>query len=635
MRPLRILHVGKYYPPVPGGMERFLGDLVEAQRAAGHDVTVLVHAEPRSDRSDDPPWILRCPVWLRLIFAPLSPQFYFWLRRIVRRFRPDVIHLHVPNLSAFWALLVPGARDVAWVLHWQSDVVPSARKLALRLAYPHYRIFERALLERADAVIVSSPQYLAGSKALAPWADKCHVIPLAIDPARLPDVPAEATEGLWQGRGMRVLAVGRLTYYKGFETLIRAVAGMDNAELLLVGDGEERTQLTRAWRGAGEPSWVRMQGRIDDATLARLMSSCDVFCLPSLERTESFGIVLLEAMRYGKPLVASDLRDSGMTYVVRGGQNGLLVPAENVTALRAALSRLAANPGERRMLGRLGHERFLREFTIAAVERRIHALYDLLLRMRVEDAVARAGLGDPDAPEAPVEPTFAVPARTRLLAVIPALNEADCIAEVIAQARAHGEVDVLVVDDGSTDDTAAVAMLAGARVLRAPLWQGAWGAIQTGIRYAVRHGYSAVVTMDADGQHEPSYLPQMIAAGRSADVVIAACPSRGSRMRHVAWAYFRFLTGLQLDDLTSGFRLYNQRACRLLAMEEATLLDYQDLGVLLLLRRANLSIAEISVSMNARRSGASRVFSSWWTVGRYMVETSLLCLARWNFRPRK
>jgi glycosyltransferase involved in cell wall biosynthesis len=637
MRPLRILHIGKYYPPVPGGMERFLGDLVEAQRAAGHDVTVLVHAEPRSDRSQDPPWLLRCPVWLRLIFAPVSPQFFWWLRRIVRRFRPDVIHIHMPNLSAFWALLVPSARRVPWVIHWQSDVVPSARKLALRLAYPHYRIFERAMLERADAIVVSSPQYLEASRALAPWRDKCHVIPLGIDPARLPDVDLAGTEGLWRGGGLRVLSAGRLTYYKGFETLIRAVAGTEGIELVIVGEGEERGSLTRELRAAGRPESIRLEGRVDDATLCRMMASCDVFCLPSLERTESFGIVLVEAMRYSKPLVVSDLGDSGITYVARAGQNGLHFRSENAGELRSTLLRLAERPDERHLLGRLGHERFLREFTIAAVERRIDALYRLLMRMRMEDAAARSAPGDPFAPDtAAVEPEAAQALPPdRLLIVIPALNEADCIGEVIEQARSFGGVDVLVVDDGSTDDTAAVAMLAGARVLRAPLWQGAWGAMQTGIRYAVRHGYTAVVTMDADGQHEPSYLPQLIEAGRGADVVIAACPSRGSRMRHVAWAYFRFLTGLRFDDLTSGFRLYNSRACRLLAMEEATLLDYQDLGVLLLLRRAGLDIAEISVSMNARRSGASRVFSSWWTVGRYMLETTLLCLARWNFRARK
>ncbi len=117
-------------------------------------------------------------------------------------------------------------------------------------------------------------------------------------------------------------------------------------------------------------------------------------------------------------------------------------------------------------------------------------------------------------------------------------------------------------------------------------------------------------------------------------MVIAACPSRGSRLRHIAWSYFRFLTGLSFDDLTSGFRYYNARSCRLLAMEEATLLDYQDIGVLLLLRRADLRIAEIAVAMNPRREGVSRVFSSWWTIVRYMAETSLLCLARWN-RPTR
>jgi glycosyltransferase involved in cell wall biosynthesis len=628
-RPLRILHLGKYYPPVPGGMERFLGDLVEAQRDAGDDVTVLVHAESRSSYRDDPPWLLRCPVWLRLIFAPISPRFPFWLHRILRRFRPDVMHVHMPNPSAFWALLLPSARRVPWVIHWQSDVVPTARKLALRLAYPWYRIFERAMLERADAVVVTSPQYLEGSRPLADWRDKCAVIPLAIDPRRLPDVTEPA--GTWQGHGMRVLAVGRLTYYKGYETLIRAVAAAKDLELVIVGDGEERPALAKLLRDLGSPAWIRMEGRLDDASMCAMMASCDVFCLPSLERTESFGIVLLEAMRYSKPLVVSDLRDSGMTYVARAGQNARLVPPEDVDALRETLQQLGAHPRERHMLGTLGHERFMREFTIESVARRIRETYRMVLRMRVEDKVAIPGASrEGDSPAAQV-----AEGDGRLLIVIPALNEADCIGEVIEQARAHGDIDVLVVDDGSTDDTAAVALLAGAKVIRAPLWQGAWGAIQTGIRYAVRRGYAGVVTMDADGQHEPGYLPQLIEAGLNADVVIAACPSRGSALRQVAWAYFRLLTGLRFDDLTSGFRLYNRRACRLLAMEEATLLDYQDVGVLLLLRRAGLAIGEISVSMNARRSGASRVFSSWWTVSRYMVETTLLCLARWNYSPRK
>lgn len=639
---MRILHIGKYYPPVPGGMERFLGDLVEAQRAAGHEVTVLVHDDPRYAKGGDPAWLKRCPVWMRLAFAPLSPRFPFWLWRAIRAGSPDILHIHMPNVSAFWALLLLPARRIPWVVHWHSDVEPSRLRISLRLGYPHYFIFERALLERADCIIVTSPQYLEASKPLERWAIKCHVVPLGVAPGRLPAIAPGETAGLWSGKALRILAVGRLAYYKGFETLVRAVLGAPGLELVLVGEGEERGRLEKLLADSGNPPSVRLLGEADDATVHRLMASCDVFCLPSLERTEAFGLVLLEAMRYGKPLAVSNLPGSGMTWVARDGQNAVLVAPEDVDAWRAALLALARAPAQRELMGRLGAERYEREFDIGIVAARIGWLYDLQLRVSEEEmAASRMALTAADEHADNGMENGAgngLPAvrdcSSRLLVVIPALNEADCIGQVIAQSRAHDGVDILVIDDGSSDDTAAVALLNGATVIRAPLWQGAWGAIQTGIRHAMRRGYAGVITMDADGQHEPGYLPQLIAAGRDADVVIAACPSRGSRLRHVTWSYFRFLTGLSFDDLTSGFRYYNARACRLLAREEATLLDYQDIGVLLLLRRANLKIAEVSVAMNPRKSGASRVFSSWWVVGRYMAETTLLCLARWNRTPR-
>jgi len=628
---MRILHLGKYYPPAPGGMERFLADLVAAQRAAGDDVAVLVHDDGRSDRAGDPPWLMRAPVWMKLVFAPLSPLYPFWLARAIRRHRPEVLHIHMPNLSALWALAVPAARRIPWVVQWQSDVVASRFRLGLRLAYPWYRIFEASLVERADCIVVASPQYLASSEPLQRWQDKCHVVPLGIDPARLPPVAEHAGDDLWRGRGLRVLSVGRLTYYKGFDTLVRAAAGASALDVVVVGGGEERARLERLREASADPQAIRFVGEVDDATLRRYLASCEVFCLPSVERTEAFGIVLLEAMRYGKPIVASRIEGSGVAMVARDGQNAVLVPAGDPQALRAALEGLAQSPARRHVLGRLGLERYEREFQIGAVAARIRSLYAMTIRAAHALAPSPGEAHDTLDAETP-EP--AARANGKLLVVIPALNEAARIGKVIAGARAHAGADVVVVDDGSTDDTAAVATLHGATVLRAPLWQGAWGAIQTGIRYAMRKGYSGVVTMDADGQHEPEYLPQMLEAARHADVVIAACPSRGSRLRHIAWTYFRFLTGLSFDDLTSGFRYYNARSCSLLATEEATLLDYQDIGVLLLLRRANLRIAEIAVAMNPRREGVSRVFSSWWTIARYMAETSLLALARWN-PPRR
>ena len=223
----------------------------------------------------------------------------------------------------------------------------------------------------------------------------------------------------------------------------------------------------------------------------------------------------------------------------------------------------------------------------------------------------------------------------RCLVVIPARDEAPTIGQVVTGARRVLGAPVLVVDDASRDDTAAVARAAGARVLTLPLGLGAWGATQTGIRYAARHGCAGVVTLDADGQHLPETLPALFAAHAraDADVVIGTCVERLSRAKRVAWRYLRALTRLPLHDFTSGLRLYGPRAVDLLASPAASLLDYQDVGVLILLARSGYSLVETPVPMQPRRTGHSRVFASWPVVARYMAQTTVLCLARFEAAP--
>ncbi|EGV19327.1 glycosyltransferase family 2 protein [Thiocapsa marina] len=214
--------------------------------------------------------------------------------------------------------------------------------------------------------------------------------------------------------------------------------------------------------------------------------------------------------------------------------------------------------------------------------------------------------------------------------LIPAHNEAATIERIVTAARDRGDRPVVVMDDNSSDDTADLARAAGAIVLPLALQLGAWGATQTGLRFAARHGWPIAVTLDADGQHEPALIPELIAPIRAgeADVVIGACPSRASLARRIAWRYFRALTGMDVDDITSGFRAYNRAAIERLSCPDASLLDYQDVGVLLILRRQGLRIQEVQVPMQIRGDGRSRIFDSWWTVGRYMIQTSLLCIAR-------
>ena len=223
------------------------------------------------------------------------------------------------------------------------------------------------------------------------------------------------------------------------------------------------------------------------------------------------------------------------------------------------------------------------------------------------------------------------------LALIPAHNEEATVGTIVGQVRRLWRCPVVVIDDRSTDATAQIARAAGAIVLPLTLRLGAWGAIQTGLRYALRHGYRVAVTLDADGQHEPASIGHLLQPliAEKADVVIGAFPERASRARRLAWRYFRLLTGLKLEDITSGFRAYNHAAIAALAAPEASLLDYQDVGVLLILRRQGLRTIEVPVPMQTRAVGASRVFRSWWIVGVYMMQTSLLCLARvgYNHQP--
>jgi len=214
----------------------------------------------------------------------------------------------------------------------------------------------------------------------------------------------------------------------------------------------------------------------------------------------------------------------------------------------------------------------------------------------------------------------------RCIVIIPAHNEQRDITRVVREVRRESGLPVLVVDDCSTDRTVQQARKAGARVLPLSQQLGAWGAIQTGLREACRHGYQFALTMDADGQHEAVWIDKLFApvVRGQADVSIGCCIRRGSRLRKIAWVLLKAASGLKMEDITSGFRVYNRAAMEVLSSREATLLEYQDVGVLVLLRNAGLQLVDVEVTMLPRTSGTSRVYHSWLVVAYYMAHTLLL-----------
>ena len=379
---IRVLHIGKYFAPYAGGMENFLRDLLKAFDSGEVSASALVHhhkaGRPSALERHEDAVIVRVAVIGRLLYTPISPSFPIQLNRTMKRFRPQILHFHFPNPSGFFGLFLSTARRIPWVIHWHSDVVPSEIDSRLRLAYRFYRPWEQTMLGKAKRILVTSPPYLEWSDALKKWSSKCRVVPLGVDPQRLPPPgrePREIAEQIWGAGLFRVLAVGRLTYYKGFRHLVHAAARVPGAAVRIVGEGALRGKLQRTIAGYGMGGRVKLVGSVSDETLRALIATCHILCLPSVERTEAFGLVLLEAMRYGRAIVASDIPGSGVGWVVGKGRCGLLVKPGNDKELAQALVRLSEDPALSAELGRQGAERFGEFFHIQSVKDQIVEIY--------------------------------------------------------------------------------------------------------------------------------------------------------------------------------------------------------------------------------------------------------------------
>jgi rhamnosyl/mannosyltransferase len=363
-------------------MENFLRDLAVAQREQGLEVQVLSHQHESFRRPArevlEGVEVVRTPILGRFFYAPVAPLFDLHLRRALAGGRIEVVHAHVPNLSAFW--LLAHRRTPPIVVHWHADFVASKIDRKMSLFYPPYRVLEQALLARAARIVATSDQYLAASGPLAPFRDKCAVAPLgmALDRLRRPGPDeAEAVRRRYGGRPL-VLSVGRFTYYKGFSFLVEAARRVEGASFVLAGDGPLRPGIEARVRELGLQDRVFLPGFISDRDLQAHLAACDVFCLASIERTEAFGLVLVEAQAYAKPLVTTSIPGSGVAFVNQEGVTGLSVPPGDAPALASALSRLLADPELRRDMGERGAARARELFDIRSVARRISDVYRAL-----------------------------------------------------------------------------------------------------------------------------------------------------------------------------------------------------------------------------------------------------------------
>jgi rhamnosyl/mannosyltransferase len=364
---LRVLHVGKFYPPSRGGMEKVLQVLAEAERPRV-DNHVLVANESSAtvhETANGVP-VTRVGAWKRVGAVAVCPTFPYWMRRL----DADVMVIHEPNPVALLAhaLTRPRVPVIFWV---HAEVVRPAWKYKV-----FYRPFLRRVLRLATRIVVASPQVAEQASELQPFRDKCVVIPYALDPdqhaltperaTRVADIRAAHAEPM-------VLFVGRLVPYKGVDVLIRALAQV-NARAVIVGDGPLRAELETLARDSGVAGRVQFAGNASSDELAALYNACDLFVLPSVTRAEAFGMVQIEAMSCRKPVICTDL-PSGVPWVNQHGVTGLVVQPGDVDALAGAMRSLLDDPALRSRMGDAGRTRVERQFSIARLVEQVTTLY--------------------------------------------------------------------------------------------------------------------------------------------------------------------------------------------------------------------------------------------------------------------
>ena len=312
--------------------------------------------------------VSRLAIQMTIAGAPVCPTMAWKIRRTPA----DIVHVHLPNPAGIIATLASGTQSRV-IATWHSDVVRQ-RRLA--------RVFEpiqRRFLRRCAAIIATSPDYVESSETLSAIRERCHVVPYGIDVAQYRHADESAVRNIRARFGDRiVLAVGRLVYYKGFENLVRAAAQID-AKLLIVGDGPLRQQLLSEARALGVADRIVMLGEMQPAEVIPYYHAADLFVLPSIARSEAFGIVQLEAMASGRPVVNTQIA-SGVPFVSRDGETGFTVPPGDRDALARAINRLLDDRDLRAKLGHDARRRVESDFSLDAMVRRTRDIYEEVVR---------------------------------------------------------------------------------------------------------------------------------------------------------------------------------------------------------------------------------------------------------------
>lgn len=360
--------LNKSYPPKMGGIERHVWDISEALTARGWQVTALVCADDRNaaDEIINGVRVIRIPRWGTVLSQPLTWNY----TKTLLSLNPDIVHCHVPFPLA-WLAVQKLPQHVPVICTWHSDIVRQ------RILMPLLNGWEQSFLTRCNRIIVTSPEYLQSSVPLQNHHTKCEIIPLTLpNNTGLSDelIQASAKKYLQQFTKKRVLYVGRLVGYKGLQYLIHAMKDVD-ADLILAGDGLLESQLRMLTNEFQLTTKIHFLGFVDEAEKQALYRIADVLVLPSIQRSEAFGYVLLEAMSQGCPVISTNI-STGVRWVNQHEKTGLVVPPQDSASLVAAINKIINNSVLRNQFAENAKKRIENEFQFDLCLSKFEAIYE-------------------------------------------------------------------------------------------------------------------------------------------------------------------------------------------------------------------------------------------------------------------
>lgn len=370
---MKILQVNKLYSPHIGGIERVIQDISEGLKDR-YEIQVLV-CQSKGKTSDEVingVSVKRAGSIGTYFSCPVSFSFLRYFRKMSED--ADIVHIHLPFPLADLACLLSGYRGRV-VLSWHSDVVKQKKLMYF------YKPLMKSLLKRADRIFVATPGHITGSAYLGPYSEKCAVVPYGIDADSYEKAAAVPvlTQKLSQSDSVKILFTGRLVYYKGIDVLIRAMKDTSDCELFIVGEGVLHDQLVQEAENSGVSDRVHFMGVLSDEHLKAAFRDCDIFVLPSVENSEAFGIVQMEAMVYGKPVINTSL-PTGVPYVSPDGVSGITVEPRSESQLAQAVQTLVRDGQLRKKYGEQAYRIVREKYDMPRVMDRISDIYQELLK---------------------------------------------------------------------------------------------------------------------------------------------------------------------------------------------------------------------------------------------------------------